>query len=144
MHTIRKVSALPFMAIVILFLSAGCQKYDDGPWFSLRMRSERVANNWRIEKAIDNGNDVTGSFDKYDLDLTKDGGASLTAHYSFLGIEYDYTTKGTWHFASKDEKIVIDYENDLADATYFILKLKETELWVRQENTNLELHLTPR
>ena len=129
--------------VIISCMASSCKKYDDGPAISLRSKSERIANNWRVEKAIDNGNDVSGNFDRYDVSFTKSGDASLTAQYSFLGIEYNYTTTGKWRFESDTEKLVVDYEDNSADATYFILRLKEKELWVRQENTNLELHLVP-
>lgn len=124
-------------------LMTSCKKYDDGPTISLRSRSERVANNWRVDGATDNGNDVTNSFQRYEVSFTKGGDATLVAHYSFIGIDYDYSTSGTWSFESSDEKIRVDYQNDAADATYLILRLKEKELWLKQEGTNLELHLVP-
>ncbi len=137
------------LTTVLLVLISGtllfsCKKYDDGPLFSLASKKARIANDWRVEKAIDNGNEVTGSFDKYEISLRKDETASLTAHYTFLGILYEYNTQGTWSLEDDKEKIKVDYENDQADASYFILRLKEKELWVRQEGTNLELHLSPR
>ena len=127
----------------VFFLSS-CKKYDDGPAISLRSKKERIANDWRIDKAFDNGNDVTNSFDQYEVSFSKEGSANLTAHYSFFGIDYDYTTSGTWDLENNNEKIRVDYETDAADANYFILRLKEKELWVREEGTNLELHLIPR
>lgn len=127
----------------VFFLSS-CKKYDDGPAISLRSKKERISNDWRIDKAFDNGNDVTNSFDQYEVSFSKEGSANLTAHYSFFGIDYDYTTSGTWDLENKNEKIRVDYETDAADATYFILRLKEKELRVREEGTNLELHLIPR
>ena len=137
----RNIKILALLIIISGMYS--CKKYDEGPLVSLRSKSERIANDWRIEKAIDNGNDVSGDFDKYQISLSKDGDAYLTAHYRFLGVEYDYTTSGKWRFENNSEKLVVDYEDDSADAAYFILRLKEKELWVRQENTNLELHLVP-
>ncbi len=140
MNTIK----VALLITIILFLSlSSCNKYEDGPMISFVPRNERIANNWKIEKALDNGSDVTSSFDRYDISLTKSGNANLTAHYSFLTLDYDYTTQGNWNFTSNDDKLQIDYDNNLADVTYIILKLKEKELWLRQESTNLELHLEP-
>jgi hypothetical protein len=127
----------------LLQTMTSCNKYEDGPLVSLRSRNERVANNWRISKATENGNDVTSEFDRYDLSLTKENKASLTAQYTFLTLEYEYTTEGTWSFTDNDAKLKIDYDNNLADVTYIILKLQEKELWLREANSNLELHLVP-
>lgn len=124
-------------------LGVGCNKYDDGPMVSFRSVEERVTNNWRVEKAIENGNDVSGDFDKYDISFREDKTVVVVAHYSFIGIEYDYTANGTWSLQDNNEKIVIDYEDGTSDASYFILKLKEKELNVREEGSNLELHLVP-
>ena len=132
-----------FALIAMLFITTftACKKYPDGPGISLRSRSERVANNWKVGQAYDNGKDVTGDYNKYDLNLTKSGGASLTAKYSFAGTAFDYTTTGTWAFVNNDEKISFDYSNNSADGVYKILKLKENEMWLHEDGGSLELHL---
>lgn len=140
MNTIK--IAILFTVLFFLALTS-CNKYEDGPVLSFVSRNERVANTWKMDKAIENGVDVTSNYDRYVVTLTKSGSASFTAHFSLLSLEYDYVTNGTWSFESNDDKLKLDYENDLVDATYVILKLKENELWLRQENTELELHLAP-
>jgi hypothetical protein len=140
MNTIK----VAILFTVLLFLAlTSCNKYEDGPVLSFVSRNERIANTWKMDKALDNGVDVTSSYDRYIVTLTKSGSASLTAHFTLLSLEYDYVTNGTWNFTSNDDKLELNYENDLVDATYVILKLKEKELWLRQENTELELHLAP-
>lgn len=131
------------MALIAVSGLAGCKKYDDGPTFSLRSREERVANNWRIERAMDGGNDVTSYFDQYELRLTRDRDATLTASYTLLSIDFNYSTNGTWEFENKSEDLRLDFEDDGADETYQILTLKETELWLREKGGDLELHLQP-
>lgn len=141
MKTTVKIMTLALISSAFLF---GCKKYEDGPMISLASKTSRISNDWRVEKAIENGNEVTGSFDKYEISLRKNETASLTANYTFLGVVYNYNTQGTWSLEEHKEKIRVDYEDDGADASYYILRLKEKELWVRQEGTNLELHLAPR
>jgi len=102
-----------------------------------------VANNWRIAEALNNGNDVTSDYNKYELDLTKEGGASLSAKYVIFGTTYEYTTSGTWTFVSDKEKISFNFDNDNADGVYRILKLKEKEMWLRQESGTMEYHFVP-
>ncbi len=121
----------------------GCKKYDDGPTFSLRSREERISNTWRIDRAMNGSDDVTSAFDQYELRLTKDHDASLTATYTLFGTDFSFTTSGTWSFENKDEDLRLDFEDGDADETYQILRLKETELWLREKGGDLELQLVP-
>lgn len=127
-----------------LFLTTGCNKYDDGPVFSLRSREERIANTWRVESAKDGGNDVTSSFTQYELRLTKGHDAALQADYELGSLTFSFQTTGTWYFENDDEDVRLDFEDNEADETYQILRLKEKELWLRKKGDDLELHLVPR
>jgi len=126
-----------------LFLSTGCNKYDDGPAFSLRSREERIANTWKVESAKEGSNDVTSSFTQYELRLTKGGDAALQADYELGSLTFSFQTTGRWAFENDDEDLRLDFEDDAADETYEILRLKENELWLREKGDDLELHLVP-
>ena len=131
------------IALVAVTGLMGCKKYDDGPMFSLRSREERISNTWRIDRAMNGSDDVTSAFDQYELRLTKDHDASLTATYTLFGTDFSFTTSGTWSFENKDEDLRLDFEDSDADETYQILRLKETELWLREKGGDLELQLVP-
>ena len=131
------------IALVAVTGLMGCKKYDDGPMFSLRSREERISNTWRIDRAMTGSDDVTSAFDQYELRLTKDHDASLTATYTLFGTDFSFTTSGTWSFENKDEDLRLDFEDGDADETYQILRLKETELWLREKGGDLELQLVP-
>jgi len=124
-------------------LGTGCGKYDDGPDLSLRSRKERIANTWRVEKAMNGGDDVTYAFDEYELKMTKDGDATLTANYELGDLTFEFATNGTWDLENSDEDLKLDFENNDADETYEILRLKETELWLQEKGGDLELRLAP-
>ena len=132
------------LAAAVLLGAASCKKYEEGPMLSLRSKKERVANDWRIGKAMNGDEDVTSDFDEYHVVFTKDNKTTLTATYKFLGTTYRFTTSGTWSFESDKEKLKVDYENDDADNTYLIIRLTEKEMWLREEGSSLELHLVPR
>ena len=131
------------IALVAITGLMGCKKYDDGPTFSLRSRKKRISNTWRIDRAMNGSDDVTSAFDQYELRLTKDHDASLTATYTLFGTDFSFTTSGTWSFENKDEDLRLDFEDGDADETYQILRLKETELWLREKGGDLELQLVP-
>ena len=132
------------LAFTVTLLATSCKKYDDGPMFSLRSKTERISNTWRVDKATNGGNDVTSSFDQYELQLLSNGDATLAALYSLGSLSFDFETTGTWSFEDSKEDLRLDFENDAADRTYEILRLKEDELWLQDNGGGLELHLVSR
>jgi hypothetical protein len=140
MKRIKSVAALIMVSVLLAF---GCQDYPDGPTVSLIPKADRVANNWKIGEALDNGTNVTPDYSKYELALSRGGVANLTANYAVLGIAYDYVTEGTWQFVSDEQKISFDFENDAADGVYEILKLESNDMWLKKDGSTLELHFVP-
>lgn len=130
------------LAVALTFTS--CKKYEDGPAVSLIPKKERVANTWQIEQAWNDGEDVTDNYDQYELQMLTDGDARLVAIYTWGDLTFEYETDGTWNFENNKEEIKLDFEDDDADNTYQILRLKETELWLREKGGEVELHLMPK
>lgn len=126
---------------VLTFVAPGCKKYDDGPVLSVRSKEERIANTWVIEKAYDNGNDITSDYDQYDLFMNKESKATLTSNYKSGGVKFSVTTEGVWRFENSKNDLRLDFENDDADRVYEILRLKEEELWLKEKGGDTELHL---
>lgn len=132
------------LLITTAFAFQSCDDYPDGPLVSLTSKTERVANDWKVGEALDEGTNITSEYEKYELSLTKGGEANLTANYKFLGIQYEFTTTGTWEFLSNETKLSFDFENDDADGVYEILRLKEDEMWLKEDAGTVELHFMPR
>ncbi|MES2628662.1 MAG: hypothetical protein V4616_06800 [Bacteroidota bacterium] len=141
-----KSISLKVLAVTLLGLSVlpACNKYEDGPGFSLRTRKARMVNNWKIDRAYDDGDEVTDNYDNYELDLGKSESATLRSKGSFAGIDFNVSTSGTWRFINKDEELDLNFENDDFDQVYEILKLENDALWLRERGDDLELHLIPR
>lgn len=131
------------MALTIVSFTA-CEDYPEGPAISLLSKTDRVANNWKVAQALNDSADVTSDYNRYELDLSKTGNAELTAKYSFLSINFDFTTTGTWSFLNDSKKIAFNFENDNADGIYVITKLMEDEMWLKKEGESLELHYVTR
>lgn len=132
-----------FGMAAVMLSTASCSKYEEGPAISLRSKKARVANTWKIESAYRNGNDVTADYDQYQLQMTTNGDAKLVALYTSGNFTVEYETDGTWKFSDDKETLVLDFNNDDADTRYQILRLKEKELWLREEGGEDELHLVP-
>ncbi|MBK8615468.1 MAG: hypothetical protein IPN85_18880 [Flavobacteriales bacterium] len=94
-RTDETLSIVSILAISALgTLSTGCGKYEDGPDFSLRSRASRIANTWKVESARKGGDDVTSSFTQYELNMTKDGDATLTANYELGDVTFSTRRTG--------------------------------------------------
>ena len=132
------------IGIAAMMLTTGCKKYEDGPAVSFRSKKARIANTWRVDKALNGSEDVTSDFDQYELQMLTNGNATLSALYHLGDLSFEFQTNGTWSLENNNEDLRLDFENDAADETYEILRLKEDELWLRTKSKDLELHLTPR
>ena len=132
------------LGIALMSTPISCKKYEDGPLLSLRSKKERVANTWKIFAAYEDGQDVSDNYDQYEIEFDISGDARLEATYTFSNVTYSTETDGTWEFNNDKENISIDMEDDSADETYQILKLKEDELWLRELGGEVELHFEPK
>ena len=63
-----KRSSLLFTAFAMLFL-VSCGKYEDGPDFTLRSKTARIAGSWTLEKYMVDGVDLTSQVTSADLAL---------------------------------------------------------------------------
>lgn len=132
------IKALGILFTAVIGLTS-CSKYEENPAISLQNKKTRIANTWLVANAFNEGNDVSSDYDQFELYLSKDGDAALTADYYFNDIKINIETDGTWKFEDSKETLAINYENDDADATYQILKLTSSEMWLRAEGDDLEL-----
>ena len=101
-------SALALMALVNM---TSCRKYEEGPNISLRKKEARVTNNWRVESAQLNGNEV--SLDPY---------WAKQKHYFYRDGKYIVTIidpvtlearnlQGNWQLYDDDRKIALTTKN---------------------------------
>lgn len=142
MKTILKSITALFVGAT--FILTSCNKYEDGPAFSLRSKTARIANTWQVDKAYEDAEDVTDQYDQYELQMFSNGDARLAALYTFGDFTFEFETDGTWEFENNAEDLALDFDNDDADRTYEILRLKEDELWLKAKGGSTELHLEPK
>ena len=116
---------------------SSCKKYDEGPAFSLRSRTARVENTWKVASYTINGVDFTSTLTSvnYTEAYDKEGNYSYN---SSVG-----TGSGKWEFQSNDEQIKRSGVSGQSTLSLFILKLKEREFWYYylDGNDRHEIHL---
>lgn len=122
----------------LLFMS--CKKYAEGPAISFRSRAERVANTWKMERVVKNGNDITSAYTTIDYTetYTKDGA------YSYISAAG--SGSGKWEFLDRDSKIKRSGVSGQPSLMLTILKLKEDSFWYRYTDggDDYEFHLVPK
>jgi hypothetical protein len=121
-----KKSLVLFASIAVLFL-VSCGKYEDGPGFSLRSKTNRLQGNWEMEKfIIDGQNDpyLLLTTSNFYMTFNKDGSCKST--FTQYGSD---ETNGTWEFSDNKNNLKIDFGNgDVWD--YKITRLTNDELWM--------------
>lgn len=126
------------MMIVLVIMSA-CNKYPEGPGLSIRSRAGRVANEWKMEKVMMNGVDVTSSFTNisYTETYDKDGNYSYA---STVG-----SGSGKWAFQNNDTEIKRNGVSGQSTVDMTILRLKQKSFWYKftDGGDTFEFHLIP-
>ncbi|MEN9943524.1 MAG: hypothetical protein RLZZ91_1525 [Bacteroidota bacterium] len=126
-----KRSLLLFTAFAMLFL-VSCGKYEDGPDFTLRSKTARIAGSWTLEKYMVDGVDLTSQVTAADLAISfkydKDGSYS---EVTYLSGQVASTNSGTWKFSLDKENLVVAYTNGTVYAQK-ILRLTNSELWLQE------------
>ncbi|MFM9986410.1 MAG: hypothetical protein ACKVOK_14315 [Flavobacteriales bacterium] len=124
-----------FIALIALPVLESCNKYPDGPEFSLRTRKERLSNNWKVDNYSVNDVDLTSLVTGYSEEFSKDG------TYAYEWGELNGT--GTWDFESNHEQVKLNGSDDQLQRRLFLLKLEETSLWYyyMDGNDRHELHM---
>lgn len=139
----RRIFYVP--AVLVLFIA--CNKYEDGPDFSLRSKSERISKNWIVSTVYVNGADQTMGFNSkhphYQLNIARDKQYSMT--YELNPTEL-YVEKGTWNF--NDHKTHVIFSNsDGKEVDYTIKRLDSKDLRftrVNEEGHEVEMWFTPK
>jgi len=127
--------ALIICATAMLVGTQSCKKYSDGPLVSLRSKTARVSNTWKVDNYKVNDNDLTSLVADYTETYTKDG----NYYYTFGSL----SGTGSWAFQNNEEEIKINGINNQASQTLYILKLQEKHFWYyyMDGNDKKEFHM---
>ncbi|MBI3510456.1 MAG: copper resistance protein NlpE N-terminal domain-containing protein [Bacteroidetes bacterium] len=128
-----------FSAFIILSAFISCNKFEDGPAFSLHTKNHRVANEWYLDQVFEDGVDKTldyaGIYVHYRMILKRDNSYNLS--YRYAG-SIDYNEDGTWLWNKEKTDIIFTKNNSSTTTDWKVLRLKEKEWWIEyiDENSN--------
>lgn len=121
MKNLTRAFLLALLCGSTLTIVQSCQKYENGPFISLRSRTERISNQWKVENYKVNGTDYTSLVSSYVETFSESGAYSYS--WTLLNGE------GTWAFQNKDMEVKLTGDSAQTSRTLYILKLEEDEFW---------------
>ena len=129
----KKLNVILLTVLASILMLTSCSPYEEGPAISLRSRTERLCNEWRLTRLYINGTEQTlSSFDQQTTLEFKDNG---TVNYSYAVMEstaIGITGSGTWEVNDGQNEVFTTITYTLGGTekdTFKILRLKEEELW---------------
>ena len=130
MKTLRILS---MAVLAATFVFSSCSKYEEGPAFSLLPKKTRLTGEWEVEKYVDaNGEETNASGDDATMQLNSDNTAELKMN--FFGTTA--IVNGEWEFIDDKEglRLTLDFNGNESVEESKILRLKNKELWLEDEN----------
>src|SRR5574337_1342464 len=120
-------SVIAILGFTVVF-TASCNKYEDGPKFSLLSKKARISGEWVVESVTIHDTDATSMYPSgYVLEIDKKG------TYTTEGLNPN--DSGTWELGEdKDDVRFQSGASGSPEESYRILRLKNKELWLRYTN----------
>ena len=112
-------------AAVVLLNFTSCKKYEDGPAFSLRSKTNRLLGEWEVVE-IDNQDPSDDG--RFIIEFERDGDIEFTYDYG----SYSYGSQAEWEWEKGKEEIEIEFDNFRED--WEITRLTNSELWFETDD----------
>ncbi len=113
MKSIKVLTAVLFSALFMI--PAGCGKYEDGPWFSIYSRDERITGYWRFAGVRIDGEDKTDEYAEQSVEILRNGQISWTQGYHNDNPYDRYGVGGTWQFKNSDKNLEMSFTEGTTD-----------------------------
>lgn len=155
----KKFCILACIISGFIFVFMSCNKYEEGPSFSLLSATKRIEGTWvltetRVNDTVVNLNDLTSLLGDVNLDsitggipidisqvtvtavkvtFEKDGDGNFYFAINVGFFPFNYTQYITWVFDDDKENIDVSIESEVQ--SFEILRLTNKELWLRRIET---------
>ncbi|MCB0622022.1 MAG: hypothetical protein KDC41_25690 [Saprospiraceae bacterium] len=131
------------IAILALLLLFGCKRYEEGPYFTLLSKKNRISGNWEVVTATTTtGLDFTADLAGYHFDLSRDGQASI----EYPGLSGPAVLTGEWTLEFNKSVFQWEVEGDTLGFYYSrfeqfdILRLTNEDFWlIDRDNAEIRL-----
>ena len=118
--------------LLVLFYS--CDKYPNGPSFSLRTKKARLCNEWILASYQINGNEFISNQPTVKLAIDKDGTYSISSSETVLGqIQTDYEY-GTWTLEAEGTKLLLLLDGEEFPSEFTLNELRNDAITLQYYN----------
>lgn len=125
----KKIFVYAIAAVTVMGLSlTSCNKYEEGPGFTVRTAKARAAGDWKLTGFTVNGSSYSSGIETK-ASIEKGG----TYTYTYTSGSVSTTETGTWEFNS--DKTTITFTESTSGSTpdtWTIIELKSKEMKLRQ------------
>ena len=132
----KKISLLLVTIAMVSLWS--CGKYEEGPMFSLRSKTGRIAGTWVYDKILQNDVDVTSQStanSTFEMTIDRDGTYKTVYSYTVLGQNFSGEDTGSWEFGD-NETINITSDSGNGTSTTTIIRLTNSEFWTKDTDSS--------
>jgi len=124
------------LSLLATFALSSCNKYSEGPTFSLLTRKARIVNDWTLESYTKDGTELYDQTYELNISIEKDGTYSMSIITPNLGQLQSETSHGTWEFDNDQTSVTLLEEGSIIGVSYDIVQLKNKNLKLRQTDFN--------
>ena len=124
------------LSLVGTFVLSSCNKYSEGPTFSLLTRKARIVNDWTLDSYTKDGTELYDETYELNISIEKDGTYSMSIITPNLGQLQSETSHGTWEFDNDQSSVTLLEEGSIIGVSYDIVLLKNNNLKLRQTDFN--------
>ncbi|NDB35520.1 MAG: hypothetical protein EB023_09300 [Flavobacteriia bacterium] len=123
-----------FVAIASLLVLTSCSKYPDGPGFSLRTKTNRLVNDWKLTSYLINGVEFVEAVPELKMVIEKDGTYSRYATELVINQLQSQFEHGTWEFNGEKTSMFLLVDGADLPVEYLIRELRANKLVIQYYN----------
>lgn len=129
-----RLVALFIFTFSLVVLTPSCSKYPNGPGFTLRTKSNRLVNDWKLTSYMVNGVEYIDAVPQLKMVIEKDGTYSRHSTELVLNQLQSVFEHGTWAFNDEKTSMFLQAEDADLPVEFSIRELRAKRLVIQYYN----------
>jgi hypothetical protein len=129
-----RLVALFIFTFSLVVLTPSCSKYPNGPGFTLRTKSNRLVNDWKLTSYMVNGVEYIDAVPQLKMVIEKDGTYSRHSTELVLNQLQSVFEHGTWAFNDEKTSMFLQAEDADLPVEFSIRELRVKKLVIQYYN----------
>jgi hypothetical protein len=137
----NKLKTLLFLSLVLFLGStfSSCNKYEDGPGFSLTTAKKRLSRDWNLTSLTQDGENVNLQGITHFVSFDKSGSYTQTLTVQSAWGPITTIENGTWAFSADKKFVNLTKNSDNSTNAFRLLELRKTQFKVKSTEDNKEI-----